>query len=245
MVAVPESSEFDGLGDADLSSWFNPFLCQFARDTRRCGGEVRVIRAGLAIAALNVSDPVERIGSVFTRSQAIAEQFVRDRGANGMYADFSCDPSAEPFDIFSIDIAADRGSHRFRNFVRPFVRADLPSVTELLREVHGVVNERWFEGLPTASEAGFLAEVDGRLAGVAWVSNAGQDARLHSLTVRAPYRRIGIGTDLLSARLLWAQKSGVSRAISEISRRNLASRSIALRAGMHPVGEVFFHRPAQ
>jgi GNAT superfamily N-acetyltransferase len=237
------SLEGDELDRADLSPWFNPFLSHIARETRRCGGEVRVFREEGTVAGLTVSDPVERAATVFTRSRSIAEAAVRGRGTYGMYSDFSFGPPADPFAIFSTSLDDQSPSHRFRHRIRPFSKEDVPSVTDLMREVYGAVNERWFVGLPTASEAGFIAEVDGRLAGVAWVSRVGAHARLHSLTVRAPYRRMGLGTDLLFARLLWAREAGAGTVISEIAEDNVGSQAVAARGGMRRVGQVYFHRP--
>jgi GNAT superfamily N-acetyltransferase len=160
-----------------------------------------------------------------------------------MYSDFPFDPSSEPFDILATSSCADVPSHAFRHQIRPFSKADLPAVLDLIHEVYGPVNDRWFDGLPSPSETGFVAEVDGRVAGVAWISTVGTYGRLHSLTVRAPYRRMGLGTDLLFARLLWARRVGAEEVLSEISEHNVASLAVAARGGMRQVGRIFFHRP--
>jgi GNAT superfamily N-acetyltransferase len=237
------SFEVADLERADLSPWFNPFLSHFARETERCGGEVRVLRAEGAVAGLVISDPVERVATVFTRSRSIAETAVRGRGPYGMYSDFSFVPSAEPFAIFSAALDVSGPAHRFRHLIRPFSKDDAPAVMDLMLEVYGAVNQRWFEGLPTAEEAGFVVEVDSRLAGAAWISRVGADARLHSLTVRAPFRRMGLGTDLLFARLFWARKAGARAVLSEISEENVGSQAVAVRGGMQRVGQIYFHQP--
>jgi [ribosomal protein S18]-alanine N-acetyltransferase len=237
------SADLDGLERADLSPWFNPFLPYFVREAQRCGGDARVVREAGAVGGLMVSDPVERVASVFSRSRTIAETFVRGRGALGMYSDFSFEPRGEVFDIFVTPLAPDLPPYRFRHSIRPVSVNDLPAVLDLMREVYGVVNERWFEGIMDAPEAGFVAEAGGRLVGVGWVSVVGNHARLHSLTVRASHRRMGLGTDLLFARLLWARRAGAFDVLSEISERNDASRSIAARAGMRRVGEIYFYPP--
>ncbi|MGD1100156.1 MAG: GNAT family N-acetyltransferase [Thermoplasmata archaeon] len=245
-LASPDGAQpvtAEELDRADLSPWFNPFLAFFLRETERCGGEVRTVRENGTLAGLVISDPAERVASVFTRSPSVAETAVRSRGPYGMYSDFPFDPSSEPFDILATSSCADVPSHAFRHQIRPFSKADLPAVLDLIHEVYGPVNDRWFDGLPSPSETGFVAEVDGRVAGVAWISTVGTYGRLHSLTVRAPYRRMGLGTDLLFARLLWARRVGAEEVLSEISEHNVASLAVAARGGMRQVGRIFFHRP--
>ena len=242
-AVAPSSDDLKDLDRADLSPWFNPFLRYFSVEVERCGGEVRLVRNAQTLEALVVSDPVEGVASVFSRSRALTESWVRARGRYGVFSDFQFEPSTEVLDIFTGDLAAGPPPHRFRHSVRPISSEDVPSVRDLMQEVNGPSNTRWFDGLPTATEAGFLAEFDGRLAGAGWVSKVGAHARLHSLSVRAPYRRIGLGTDLLFARLIWARRAGASAALSEISQDNRASQAIAVRAGMRPVGQIYFHRP--
>jgi [ribosomal protein S18]-alanine N-acetyltransferase len=238
------SVDVDGLEVADLSPWFNPFLLYFVQEARRCGGEVRVLREAGAIEGLVVSDPVERVASVFSRSRSIAESIVRGRGPFGVYSDFLFEPRGEAFDIFATPPGAEPPPYGFHHAIRPIAMDDLPAVLELMREVYGGVNERWFEGLEATPEAGFIAEAGGRPVGAGWVSVVRNHARLHSLAVRATHRRMGLGTDLLFARLLWARRAGSIDVLSEISERNVASRSIAVRAGMRRVGEIYFYPPA-
>ena len=202
-----------------------------------------MLREDGSVAGLLISDPVERVATVFSRSRPTAEAAVRGRGPYGMYSDFSFDPTADPFDIFRTTLDDPRPSPRFRHALRPFTGEDVPAVVELIREVYGVVNESWFVGLPSGSEAGFVAEVEGRVAGVGWVTRIGTHARLHSLTVRVPYRRRGLGTDLLLARLLWAEQAGAREVLSEIAEDNVGSQAVAVRGGMRRVGRIYFHRP--
>jgi GNAT superfamily N-acetyltransferase len=232
------------LARADLSPWFNPFLVHFAREAVRCGGEAHVLRENGAVAGLVLTDPVERVATVFSRSRGKAAETVRARGRLGMYADFAFDPPGEAFDILRANPVDDLPTHRFRHRLRTFSRTDRPAVVDLLAEVHGAVNERWFDDLPTSTEVGFLAEVDGRLSGVAWISRVGDHARLHSLTVRPRYRRLGVGTDLLFARLLWARRQRVTDLLAEIGHGNVGSLTIAARGGLRPVGQIFFY-PAE
>ena len=237
-------ADLTGLARADLSSWFNPFLAQFVEDAYRCGGRVAVTRDDGEVIALQLLDPVERVGTILTRSRALAGAAYQSRGPTGLFAEFSLGPVAEGLDVFATGRELHPPTHRFRHPIRPYEPSDRQSVVDLVREVQGPFNEKWFDGLPTREHAGFVVEVEGRIVGVAWASRAGGEVRLHSLTVRPPFRRLGIGTDLLMARLLWAEQVGAARALSEISQRNLASAAVARRGGMHPIGTMYFHRPA-
>jgi len=241
--ALAPMDPLDGLDRADLSRWFNPFLGRFAAEARRCAGEVTVARDGRTILGLLVTDPVERVASAFSRSRELVEGWVKTWGRFGVFSDYRFDPSDEVYDILALEFGSEEFPRRFLHPVRAATSHDLPEIRNVMREVYGVVNERWFDGLPTETEAGFVCELDGRVAGVGWVSLAGTTARLHSLTVRAPFRRMGFGTDLLRARLLWAQRMGAIRVLSEISQLNFASQALAMREGMRRVGEIYLHRP--
>jgi GNAT superfamily N-acetyltransferase len=227
----------------DLSEWFNPLLEHFAHETLRCGGKVRGLRERGRLAALTLFDPVENVLSIFTRQRELAEALLAARGARSAYADDRLDASAEPFGIYRSDLTAPPPAVRLRHAVRPATGADVPRVVELVGEVQGAVDRRWFDGLPGRGESGYVVEVDGRLAGAAWVTVVGPSARLHSLAVRPAFRRLGIGGDLVAVRLAWAQRQGAGEAISEIADRNAASRSVAERLGMRRVGSIYWYPP--
>jgi RimJ/RimL family protein N-acetyltransferase len=59
--------------------------------------------------------------------------------------------------------------------------------------------------------------------------------------VKQRYRKAGIGTDLLYARLLWMKELGVRKVFSEVSDYNLASRDIALKAGFIETGKIYLY----
>jgi len=233
-----------GLVGADLSPWFNPFLPHFVYETLRCGGEVWCVRDGESLAGLTLHDPAENVTSVFTRKRALAEERVGTRETRAVYSDFRFDGPAECYGIYTGPVGPAGPAHRFRHAVRPVREEDLSPVADLMREVEGNVDDRWFRGVLDTPEAGFLIEVGSRLAGVGWVAVLGRRARLHSLAVRPMYRHLGLGADLLFARLLWAQRAGASEVLSEIADRNVASRAIAESGGMRRVGEIFLYPPS-
>jgi GNAT superfamily N-acetyltransferase len=237
------TADFEGLTGADLSPWFNPFLAHFVRETLRCGGQVRVVRDGDSLAAVTLHDSTENVTSLFTRSRPLAERLLRDRGTAAAYSDFRIEGPSEPYGVFVGALRRDSRAHHFRHSVRRSTPADVPRLVEMVREVHGVVDPGWFDSPPPSAEVGFVVEVGSRLAGAGWVAVVGRSARLHSLTVRPAFRRIGLGADLLFARLLWAQTAGAAEVVSEVADRNVASVALARSVPMNRVGELFLYPP--
>ncbi len=231
------------LEEADLSEWFNPFLTHLTSESERLGGTTQVLQNGGTIVALVLADPLERAATVFSRDRALVAEAMREHPSLSMFAECSLDPTAERYSILRWDRAAGPLAHRFAHAIRPVRARDREDCCRLLREVYGPGGERWLLAGPPPGEIGFLADVDGRPGGLGWLCLERGHGRLHSLAVRAPYRRLGVGTDLVATRLLWAERAGAVDVISEISDRNPASRAAAVRAGMREVGAIYLHPP--
>jgi RimJ/RimL family protein N-acetyltransferase len=230
----------DRLRGCDLSDWFNPFLVRFARETLGSGGRAVAALDGSTVTGLLLVDPAERTASVFARRAEVARELAERSESPAFYAEVDLDGPREPFRIYVRTLGVEP-PHRFRSAVRLLTPTVDPRVPDLLREVYGDSAERWLPVAHAEGERAVGAEVEGKLVGLAWVLVAGRDARLHGLTVRAEYRRLGIGTDLVLARLVYAHRLGARVALSEIADRNLASRATAERAGLRPVGRVYLY----
>ncbi len=225
-----------------LSDWFDPFLPRFLADALRVGGTAEVAAVDNEVRGVYLSSPTEGVGSVFTRTRAVAEHYLARAGPGGLYADRPWAPGGEPITI----MAADLRDYVFRGTIRTPVRLaereDLPRVGEFMREVAGEVDDAWLGTLPRQDELCFLCEVDGRIAGVSWASVVGHHARGHSFMVRPRFRGLGVGTDLLHARMMWLRGEGVVRVVSEIYEGNAGSEVAAERAGMARVGRMYHYR---
>jgi len=191
---------------------------------------------------LVLHDPRESVASIFTRSAELAERLFRQCRESQVYSELDLKAPRERFRIYAAHITPGEPDHRFRHRIRVAEDRDLAAVKRLLKELYGELNERWFSGAIGLEETGFIAEMGGALAGVAFASVIGAHGRLHSLAVRPGYRGMGIGLDLLFARRIWAQRAGARDLLSEISEHNLPSQKVAERGGMRPVGQIFLYR---
>jgi GNAT superfamily N-acetyltransferase len=244
VTRVTSVDDLRGAEVADLSEFFNPFLERFVVATFGSGGEVTVSREGSTVDGLSLFQPSERIVSLFTRSPTVAHALLDGRTGVDVFSELSLAPEGEVYHVYAATLPAEMVPHRFAHPIREARPGDRGSLLGLLQEVYGQVDEGWFRPIPEPPEKGFVAEVDGRIVGAAWVQVVGRYARLHTLTVRAPYRHLGIGTDLWYARMLWAHAQEAREVIAEISEHRTASQAIAAAGGMRRVGRMYrFTRP--
>jgi RimJ/RimL family protein N-acetyltransferase len=254
-TVVSESSTVDeprfpvrsvtGLADAaalsvgDLSRFFNPFLIHFVREELRVGGEVRLSMDGPVANGLLLHNPAEQEASIFTRDPRIAATLFGHAARAAVYSEFRLTPSPEVYLVYRADHRTRTGLHRYAHPVRAAESTDGPAILDLMRDVYGRFDERWLEVYPLEHEACFVVDGAEGIAGAAWATVVNGHGQLHSLSVRARYRRTGVATDLWHARMEWTRRAGAGPVLCEIAEQNLPSRAIAEKGGMRPVGEIY------
>lgn len=237
--------EIDPLRWSSLSDWFDPLLPLFAKDAVRTGGTVEVAEVDGIVQGLLLFGSSEGVSSGFTRRRRMAERYLDVPGEGGLYLEEPWRTGGEPIEVFAADLRDWEARERLRNPVRIATRDDLPEIRLLMRGEQGPGVDRWFTTLPRPEETAFICEIGGRVVGVSWLSRMGAYARGHSFVVNPRFRGLGIGTDLLTARMLWLQRTGARQVVSEIYDGNLASRTAAERAGMALVARMYHFRPTR
>ncbi len=230
------------LATLDLSRTFDPFLPRFARQVIDVGGEVRTVAFDDRVDGLLLFVPEERIGSIFARSPRAFHALAEGCAPADLYSEWPGRDGEEVLDVLSVELRADRPDSRLRHPVRLAGPGDLESAASLSGPDAVVREVRWARAWVESGEQGFLAEVDGVIAGVGWAGVAGDRGRLHSLAVHPRFRGLGVGSALLEARLRWLERAGAIRAVSEVGVGNAPSSRIAARAGLRPVGRMFRSR---
>jgi glycine/D-amino acid oxidase-like deaminating enzyme/RimJ/RimL family protein N-acetyltransferase len=237
-------SEVDHLRWSPLSEWFDPFLPLFARDAIRTGGTVEVMEEGDTVRGLLLAGTSEGVASGFTRQRRVADRFLDRADAGGIYLEDAWRPGGAPVELFAADLRDWVAREPMRNPVRIARTDDLSGIRSLMRAELGPGVDPWIDSLPRPEETGFVCEVDRRVVGISWLSRVGAFARGHSFVVHPRFRGLGIGTDLLTARMLWLHQTGGRLVVSEIYDGNVASRTAAERAGMTFVARMY-HFPGR
>jgi GNAT superfamily N-acetyltransferase len=104
---------------------------------------------------------------------------------------------------------------------------------------HPRINKKWVRVALKNGDRCFIVRLNDEIAGLGWVSLVNGVGRLHSLFVQSQFRRMGIGEDILNARLLWLKSNRAHSAFCEISRYNVASAGNVIKAHMSVSGQVY------
>ncbi len=232
-----EPSDLPPLGAARLSATFDPFLSSFARQVIAVGGEVETGWRDGRLAAVLLFVRAERLGSAFVRDPSDLDR-VGSRIAPGeLYVEHSVPAIRETLDVFRFDLERARPRHPLRHPVRVADRRDADALSRLAGPAP--IERRWTDALWESGETAFAAEIEGTIVGAAWGGRAGAFGRVHSLYVHPRYRRLGVGADLLEARLRWLRAEGARQVVTEIAIDNAPSLAITRHAGGAPIGRMY------
>ena len=221
-------------------SFFEPYLQYFIRETIGAGGEAYVSRTSEGnISGIFVYDGSEKTGTIYTRSKTVFDYFYELRPANFLFAELKTEHESEVYDIYTIDLENLSVVHRFSYEISIAEEGDVDEIGQFMASAHPGINKRWVNVALKEGERCFFVRLGKEIAGLGWLSIVNNIGRLHSLHVKPQFRRIGIGEDILFARLLWLRSKRARSAFSEISRDNSPSSRIAMKGRMTPCGTIF------
>ena len=221
-------------------SFFEPYLQYFVREVLEIGGEAYVSRTSDGnVSGLFIYDDFEKYGTVFTRSREVFDYFFGLKPFNFLFAELKTEVESEVYDIYSIDLENQDIVHRFSHEIWVADDGQIGEIERFMVLAHPGMNRRWTRVALKNGDKCFTVRLDNEIAGLGWVSFVRGIGRIHSLFVKPQFRKLGIGEDILYARLLWLKSKHARLAFSEISRDNSPSSRIASKAQMRVCGQVF------
>jgi GNAT superfamily N-acetyltransferase len=235
------SSAFDiDLVFPDGFSFFEPYLRYFIREVLEIGGEAYVSRtAEDDVSGIFIYDDFERVGTVYTRSRIVFDYFCGLKPFNFLFAELRTEVESEIYDIYTINLENHDIVHRFSYEISMADEGQIGEIERFMVLAHPGMNRRWVKVALRNGDKCFVVRLGREIAGLGWISFVKSIGRIHSLFVKPQFRRLGIGEDILYARLLWLKSKHARSAFSEISRYNPSSLRIALKAQMSVSGQVF------
>ena len=99
-------------------------------------------------------------------------------------------------------------------------------------------NRKWVSVAISNGDKCFVVKIANRIVGIAWISIVDDIARSHSVYVEPQFRRRGIMSDIMQARLLYLKSRHVHTLINEVAESNTASSCHVVKAGEKKRGQV-------
>ena len=221
-------------------SFFEPFLRYFITEILEIGGEAYVSKTSDGnISGLFVYDDFEKSGTVFTRSMEVFDYFYGFKPFNFIFAELKTQAESEVYNIHSIDLENHDIVHRFSHEISMVDYEQTSEIERFMVLANPGINRRWTRVALKNGDKCFTVRLDSEIAGLGWVSFVNGIGRIHSLFVKPQFRKLGIGKDILYARLLWLKSKHARFAFSEIAHNNFPSSRIASKAKMMVCGQVF------
>ena len=221
-------------------SFFDAHLQYYVQEMLAIGGEAYISKSSDGeVSGLLIYDDYERSGTIFSRSREAFDYFYELKPFDTLFAEIRTEHKSETYDIHSIDFEKSSIDHEFSNEISIVGRGQRDEIRQLIGLTHPGTNKNWVNVSLDYGDQCFTVRLQDEIAGLGWVSESNRVGRLHSLFVKPQFRGLGIGQDIVFARLIWLRSKGVRSAFSEISRENLASSRIAINAKMKVSGQVF------
>ena len=221
-------------------SFFEPYLNYHIKEILEIGGEAYVSRTSEGtISGIFIYDDFEKGGTIYTRSKEAFDYFYSLKRFNFLFSEMKVDLENEIYDIYSIDIEHLALAHRFSFEISTIDKLNESEIEQFMSSTHPGINKKWVRIALKNGERCYIVRLSNEIAGLGWVSLVNGIGRLHSLYVKPQYRRIGIGEDILNARLLWLKANNARSVFTEISRYNIPSSNNVMKAKMKLSGQVF------
>ena len=233
------TSDIDFVFPSGLS-FFEPYLQYFIKEILEIGGEAYVSRTSEGtVSGIFIYDDYEKLGTIYTRSREVFDYFYGLKPFNFLFAEMRTEVDNEIYDIYTINLENFAIIHRFSHEISIAEEGHMDEIEQFMVSTHPRINRRWVNVALKNGDKCFIVRLNNEVAGLGWLSIVNRIGRLHSLYVKPQFRRIGIGEDILHARLLWLKLKHARSAFSEISRYNLSSSRIAMKGHMRVSGQVF------
>jgi len=238
-------SEVRNVSDIDFSSatglsFFDPYLEYWVKETLEIAGEVHISRTSAGdTSGIFLYDDYEKNGSIFTRSRDVFDYFYKLRPFKSIYAELPTEHPKETYDIYTTDLENNSLDHTFSHAITIADKDQIDEIRQFMLSTDPKINPKWVEVALSSEDKCVTVRLGDEIAGVGWLSFVNGIGRLHSLFVKTRFRKMGVGLDILFARLLWLKSKGARLAFSEISANNLQSSRTSVKGGMKPSGQVY------
>jgi len=222
-------------------SFFDPILRHEVKEALEAGGEAFISQNSEGDKnGLFIYDNYEATGTIFTKSREVFDHFYELKTSSYIFSELEvAEHPKEAWNIWQLDVDKASLDHRFKHHVS--IDYDVREIERFMAATQPETNRQWIGVALKNGDKCFVVKIANRIVGIAWMTIAGGVARSHGLYVEPQFRRMGIMTDNLQARLIYLKSRRVHTLINEIAESNIASSGHAAKVGERIVGKIFLY----
>ncbi len=222
-------------------SFFDPLLRHEVKETLESNGEVFVSEGSEGNKnGLFIFDNYEETGTIFTQSRQVFDHFYNLKPSSYIFAELEiAELQKELWNIWQLDVDATPSSYRFKHQIS--MDYDVKEIEQFMTLTQPETHRKWVSVAISNGDKCFVVKIANRIVGIAWISIVDDIARSHSVYVEPQFRRRGIMSDIMQARLLYLKSRHVHTLINEVAESNTASSCHVVKAGEKIVGKMFLY----
>lgn len=238
---IRDTSDIDFVFPNGLS-FFDPHLQYYVKEALEIGGEVYVARtAEGVVSGIFTYDDFEKTGTIYTKSREVFDYFYELKPFGFLFAEMMSEHENEIYDIYTVDLENLAVTHRFSHEISVADERQTDEIEQFMISTHPGINRKWVKVALKNKDRCLTVRLNNEIAGLGWLSLVNGIGRLHSLYVKPQFRGLGMGEDILNARLLWLKSKHARSAFSEISHSNHSSSRIAEKGHMRVSRQIFLY----
>ena len=222
-------------------SFFDPLLRHEVKETLESEGEAFVSQSSEGDEnGLFIYDNYEETGTVFTKSREVFDYFCKLKPSSYIFSELEvAELPKEVWNIWQLDVGKSPSNHRFKHQV--IMDRDVKEIEQFMAATQPETNKKWISVALKNGDKCFVVKMANRIVGIAWMSIVDGIARSHSVYVEPQFRRTGIMSDIMQARLIYLKSRHVYTLINEVAESNAASSGHVAKAGERIVGKIFLY----
>jgi RimJ/RimL family protein N-acetyltransferase len=223
-------------------SIFDPLISHEVKEALEAEGEVYVSQESTSGEnnGLFIYDNFEATGTIFTKNRTAFDYFFKLKPSSYIFSELEISEyPKELWNIWQLDVDNVSSIHRFKHQVS--MEHDAEEIERFMQATQPETNMKWIRVALRNGDKCFVVRMSNRIVAMAWMSIVDGIARSHGLYVEPKFRRMGLMTDNLQARIIYLKSRHVHTLINEIAESNVASGAHAAKAGEKIVGKMFLY----
>ena len=236
---ISNISDFDFIVPKGFS-FFEPYLKYNIKEILEIGGEAYVSKTpDGGVSGVFIYDDYEKGGTIYTKSREVFDYFYQLKPFNFLFSEMQTDLENEIYDIYTLNLGNVAVVPTFSHEISIAQRRHIDEIEQFMASTHPGLNKKWVNVALKNEDRCLFVRLNNEIVAAGWLSLVNDIGRLHTLYVKPQFRRLGIGEDILNARLLWLKSKHAHSVFTEISRYNVASAGNVMKANMRVSGQVF------